>query len=141
MNMKITIKRTNSNVTKRKNTVSYFPSPKNSFSESDFHIKAPFSVILVRNIFFFPKKFEFKETKSNHEFQNDSHNFLRPFCPDNLRCTTWWKGKHARTFDPVQRTITTTNVFVTKKASFGPTTKIWTIRLKLLYRKSIDYSN
>jgi len=73
-----------------------------------------------------------------HEFQNDSHNYFRPFRPGGLRCTTWWQGKYARSFDPIQRTITKTNDFVTKKTSFDPTQKIWTIRLKNLFHLLIQ---
>ena len=67
--------------------------------------------------------------KYKNEFQNDSHNYLCPFCPEGLRCTTWWQGEHARTFDTVQRTIAAANDFITQKASFDPTKKIWTICL------------
>ena len=76
-----------------------------------------------------PKSFYTCVKNYQNEFQNDSYNYLCHFCPDGLRCTTWWQGKYARTFDTVQRTITAANDFVTKKTSSDPTKKIWTICL------------
>ena len=122
---------------------SYFQIPKNILSETDFNIKVPhWNYFSQKNIFFSKKSLNL--INLNYEFQNDSHNYLCPFRPDGLGCTTWWQGKYARTFDPIQWAITKTNDFVTKKTSSDPTKKIWTIRLKnlfQLFKQNIDLLN